>query len=69
MIEAGQKVTFDPFGQVIGFCAELNRGNYVTGTVVYVNKEHRWFSVEYGDPKARTSFNFWDIGKVVEICG
>lgn len=69
MVEIGQKVRFDPFEQIVGFGAEDNRGKTVTGTVVLVNEEHKWFSVEYGNPKMRTSFKFCDIGKAVTVCG
>lgn len=69
MIEVGQKVYFDPFKDFTGFGSNDNRGKYVTGTVVMVNAPHKWFSVEYGDPKARASFKFCDIGKTVKICG
>ena len=68
MIKVGTKVKFD------AFCEFSSQGNirahlYTTGTVVFVNAKHKWFSVSYGDPKMRTSFKFCDIGKVVRICG
>lgn len=69
MVEVGQKVRFDPFETITGFSSEDHKGNMVTGTVVMVNEEHKWFSVEYGDPKMRTSFKFCDIGKTVNVCG
>ena len=69
MVIIGDTVEFDPFETITGFASDDCRGNYVTGTVVYVNYEHKWFSVEYGDPKARTSFNFCDIGTAVKVCG
>lgn len=69
MVKVGQKVRFDPFGAITGFASEDNRGRMLTGTVVMVNVPHKWFSVEYGDPKMRTSFKFCDIGQVVTICG
>ena len=69
MIQVGQKVRFDPFEEVKGFGIEENRGKPVTGTVVFVHAPHRWFSVEYGNPKMRTSFRFDEIGKVVNVCG
>ncbi len=67
MIQVGQKVMFDPFAEITGFASEDNRGNYVTGTVVAVYPRGKWFSVEYGNPTARTSFKFCDIGKEVKI--
>lgn len=66
-IKIGQKVQFDPFFSVTGFASDDFRGDYVTGEVIYVNEPHHWFSVEYGDPKARTSFKFCDIGGAVEL--
>jgi hypothetical protein len=69
MITIDDKVTFDPFGEITGFGSEDNKGNYVTGNVVYVNYGHQWFLVEYGEPKMRTSFKFCELGKAVKICG
>lgn len=69
MVKVGQKVRFDPLCCVTGFSAEAVRGNLVTGTVVYVNELHNWFSVEYGNPKQRASFKFCDIGQGVKIYG
>ena len=67
MIEVGQKVRFDPFLTHTGFASDGFRGRYATGKVVYVNTRHKWFSVEYGDPKMRTSFKFCDLGEQVEL--
>lgn len=67
--EVGQKVRFDPFKEITGFASEDHRNNPVTGIVVMVNEPHKWFSVEYGNPKMRTSFKFSQIGKDVLICG
>lgn len=69
MIAVGQKVRFDPFDGMKGFASEGCKGNTVTGTVVMVNRENKWFSVEYGSQKMRTSFKFWQIGKDVLVCG
>ena len=69
MVKVGQKVEFDPFEAITGFASGDVKGKYVTGTVVMVNEPHQWFSVEYGEPKARTSFKFYDIGRVVMTCG
>ena len=68
-VEVGQKVRFDPFKETTGFASEDHRNNPVTGTVVMINEPHQWFSVEYGNPKMRTSFKFCQIGKDVLICG
>lgn len=66
-IKIGQKVRFDPFRDITGFASDMNRGRDVRGTVVYINEPHKWFSVEYGKPKARISFNFFDIGHGVQL--
>ena len=69
MIKVGQKVRFDPFNTYTGYGSDMIRGNRVTGTVVMVNVPHKWFSVEYGDPKSRASFKFCDIGQAVKVIG
>lgn len=69
MVQVGQKVRFDPFETTTGFASEDNRGKPVIGTIVMINEPHQWFSVEYGEPKMRTSFKFCDIGKEVNFCG
>lgn len=69
MAKVGQKVRFDPFYYIVGYASESVRGNLVTGTVVEVYEDHKWFSVEYGDPKAGASFKFCDIGERVKIIG
>jgi hypothetical protein len=69
MITIDDKVQFDPFYAITGFASEDNKGKLVTGTVVMVNYANKWFSVEYGVRKTRTSFKFCDIGQVVTVCG
>ena len=69
MIEVGQKVIFDPYEHIKGYGVLEIRGEDVKGTVVEVHQKHKWFSVEYGNPVQRTSFNFADIGLVVRVCG
>jgi hypothetical protein len=71
MITVDEKVQFDPFKEITGFASEDNKGKLVTGTVVLVNYENKWFSVEYecGGEKQRASFKFCQIGKDVLICG
>lgn len=68
-VKIGQTVQFDPFLTITGFASEDNKGSFVPGKVVYINKPHKWFSVEYGSPLMRTSFKFSEIGKEVQICG
>ena len=67
MINIGQKVRFSPFKGINSSGMSVD-STVTTGTVKYVNDKHRWFSVEYGDPKMRISFDFNDIGKDVKIC-
>lgn len=67
-VTIGQKVRFDPFEPVIGFGIDECRGE-VIGTVVEIHKGHKWFGVEYGEPKQRTAFKFDDIGKSVILVG
>ena len=67
-VRIGQKVRFDPFAGVRGYAIEECRAE-VEGTVVEIYWEHKWFSVEYGEPKQRTSFNFADIGQAVMLGG
>lgn len=71
MITVGTKVQFEPFIEATGFASGDCKNRVATGTVIYVHHEHRWFSVEYisGGAKLRTSFNFYDIGNGVKVCG
>lgn len=66
MINIGQKVRFNPF---TGQSTPLNITLFdnTEGVVKYVSSRNRWFSVEWGDPKTTTSFNFNDIGKAVKL--
>lgn len=68
MVKVGQEVKFDPFLHLHFYGAAAYSGSYVSGKVVYVNQDHRWFSVQYGELKMRTSFCFSDIGKDVTVC-
>lgn len=67
-IEPGQKVRFDPFETVFGYGVDAIRG-MVTGTIVKVYPEHKWFSVVYGEPMQRISFKFCDVGGRVKFVG
>ena len=67
-VRIGQKVRFDPFETAVGFGIDACRVE-VEGTVVEIYPEHKWFSVEYGDPKQRISFKFCDIGERVMLVG
>ena len=67
-IAPGRKVRFDPFADATGYGVEACRGR-VTGTIVDVYPEHKWFSVAWGEPKQRMSFKFCDIGERVKFVG
>ena len=66
LIKVGQKVIFNPFEDIRGYGIQMVSEN-VVGVVNLVNKEHQWFSVEYGDPKQRICFKFDDIGVKVTL--
>lgn len=69
MIHVGDTVLFDPFAEITGFASEDHKGGLFAGTVVMVNHEHKWFSVEYpiNGVNQRTSFKFSQIGKNVHL--
>jgi len=67
-VTIGQKVRFDPFETGYGFGIEECRCE-IEGFIVEINREHKWFGVEYGDPKQRTSYKFSDVGKSVILVG
>lgn len=67
-VEVGQKVRFDPFADAMGYGVEACRGR-VTGTVIEVYPDHKWFSVAFGDPQQRMSFKYADIGERVKFIG
>ena len=67
-IAPGRKVRFDPFETITGYGVDAIRG-MVTGTIVKVYPEHRWFSVAYGEPKQLISFKFCDVGERVKFVG
>ena len=62
MVKIGQKVRFDPFKETTGFSSLMHKGKEVTGTVIYVNELHGWFTVEYGELKLPMSFQYSQIG-------
>jgi hypothetical protein len=68
LIKVGSQVRFRPLvGIGLNNVNDADRTEFV-GTINYVNYEHKWFGVEYGNPKKRTSFNFGDIGYTVHFC-
>lgn len=65
MITVGQKVQCKPYAGTrilgMGIVDEI-----AVGVVVYVNEDHRWFTVEYDtEHHFRVSFNFNDIDNLV----
>lgn len=64
----GRAVRFVLCESLSGYGVEVVR-RAVTGTIVFVNEKHKWFSVEYGDLKMRTSFRFSQIGENVKVVG
>ena len=71
MIKPGIKVRFNPYHalKTHGFAAVSGE---ITGTVVYNNPQHRYFTAEYevAGEKFRISFNYIDLtgpDKVVYI--
>ena len=67
MVTVDQKVRFDAFNGIKDGNETMSL--IVTGTVYAVNYAHKVFHVVYtiGENKMRTSFNFCDIGKKVEV--
>lgn len=66
MIRVGQQVQFDPFEYLTGYGVEIIRRK-VTGTIVFINVKHRWFSVAYDEGRSRISFHFCEIGRKVKL--
>lgn len=68
MIKVGQQVLIDPFKDIRTYGLSGSRALQV-GDVIYVNKPHRWFGVEYGeeDVRQRISYKFADINETVKI--
>lgn len=72
MMGIGMKVRFVPyFNDSERLTASERRDATLTGKVVYINWEHRWFTVGWTahDFKFRESFKFSEMGKKVKACG
>lgn len=74
IVKIGTKVTFVPFiedtrPKTINEIRSARRK--ASGTVIYINKPHKYFTVEFiwHGMKMRESFKFCDIGEVVVIDG
>lgn len=62
MIKVGKKVRFDPYKGMSNHGATPIHCE-VVGTIVYVHKDHRYFTAEYetANTKFKTSFKFDDV--------
>ena len=72
MIGEGMKVRFVPlFNRAEHDSQAETRAKSITGKIVYINWEHKFFMVEYGcgDSKQRESFKFFEIGERVSVIG
>ncbi len=65
MIKVGQKVAFNQFHYMPGGGGS---DGFVTGSVIYVNEPHRYFTTEYecGGKTWKISFKFNDLVGVGE---
>ena len=64
-VNVGQTVRFDAMAAIKNSIEKIKADTY--GTVVFINKRHKWFSVQYGDNQ-RISFKFSEIGQNVYLC-
>ena len=72
MIGEGMKVRFVPmFNRGALDSEEEIRSKSITGTIVYISWEHKYFTVEFkcGDSIQRESFKFFEIGERVSVIG
>lgn len=71
MIEVGQKMRFIPHWNKSEHDDEdAKRDKTIVGTVVYVNRDHKQFAVEYsscGGNKQKETFKFSQIGKDIFV--
>lgn len=72
MIGEGMKVRFCPmFNRSVIDSPDDVKAKSVTGKIIYINWEHKYFMVEFqcGDSKQRESFKFFEIGERVSVIG
>lgn len=72
MIGVGMKAWFVPsYRDNDKFTPEERKYSKVMGTIVYINYEHKYFTVEFedGGVTSKESFNFSDCGKTVRVRG
>lgn len=71
MVKIGDKVRFDHLKD-IKIRGMASGQEFVTGKVIEVYPDKRWFAVEYSlkndDTRLRTSFHFADIDVNVTLC-
>ena len=71
MIDIGQKMRFVPYWNKSEHDDEATkREKTITGKVVYINRDHRTFTVEYsarGGNKQKETFQFSQIGEDIHI--
>lgn len=66
-IQLGQMVKFNPIRD-IRTTIKFGPAKPVKGTIVYINRKHHWFLVEYNETeKLHTSFHFCEIGDKVKL--
>ena len=68
MIKIGEKFSFVPHWIASPHDNAWDRKiKSVTGTVIYVNREHKNFCVEYhcGGMDAKETFRFTDVGEII----
>lgn len=67
--KVGQKVKFDPFKHIRTY-GYTRTSKDVEGTIIEVCRDHKWISVEYGEPPNtfRTSFKFHDLNRDFYFC-
>lgn len=65
-MKIGQKVRYEPFKGIKDVGEELRIE--VTGEVVYINEEKRWFTAQQ-ENGIKTGFHFSDVGRYVHLVG
>lgn len=66
MVKIGDKVRFNPFDGIRVAMGSPKEPKHVTGRVIDIHEDHKWFDVMYemGGVKFRTAFNFADLREV-----
>lgn len=73
MIDIGQKMRFIPYWNISKQdTSETKRENQVTGKVIYVNRQHKSFTIKYtccGGCYMKETFKFSEIGQNIFLVG